>query len=88
MINSTFITYRFQLSTFHSSKKVVFTFLRSGQTLSDIPMTLDAQVPITVKSHMVFVIAAFGRVATRTGHHLAGPRVEHLRADRMGKRTV
>lgn len=48
-------------------------------------MTLDAQIPISVKPHMIFMIGAFGCMTTRTGHHLAGPRVEDILANRMGK---
>lgn len=51
-------------------------------------MTLDTQVPIAVKAHMVFVLAALGCVAARAGHHLTGPRVKYLFTYGVGKRTM
>jgi hypothetical protein len=51
-------------------------------------MTLHTQIPITVETYMEFVAAAFGRMTARTGHHLAGARVEDILSNGMSKRPM
>ena len=52
---------------------------------SNIAVTLDTQIPITVKPYMESVIGSLRSMTARAGHHLPGPRIINIFPDRMGK---